>query len=173
MEGHKLKLSLGQGELIPLFKVTVKTTPFVEHFTRKGSCGCWAKLYPHLTRICRDRPVLSPLKSSSLCLPVPEQPRFLRILNFDKDSVTLSWGLPKKANGHITGYILQYQISMCLVCFEFRIEAGLVKESSQVWCTQRLPEGRLQFSIHFFPWKLPLLPFPVPHLWADSIISYW
>ncbi|XP_077642320.1 neural cell adhesion molecule L1-like protein isoform X3 [Lonchura striata] len=41
---------------------------------------------------------------------VPEQPRFLRILNFDKDSVTLSWGLPKKANGHLTGYILQYQI---------------------------------------------------------------
>ncbi|NWY53650.1 NCHL1 protein, partial [Chionis minor] len=41
---------------------------------------------------------------------VPEQPRFLRILNFDKDSVTLSWGLPKKANGHLTGYVLQYQI---------------------------------------------------------------
>ncbi|NXT29092.1 NCHL1 protein, partial [Syrrhaptes paradoxus] len=41
---------------------------------------------------------------------VPEQPRFLRILNFDKDSVTLSWGLPKKTNGHLTGYILQYQI---------------------------------------------------------------
>uniref|UniRef100_A0A8D0KR71 Cell adhesion molecule L1 like n=1 Tax=Strix occidentalis caurina TaxID=311401 RepID=A0A8D0KR71_STROC len=41
---------------------------------------------------------------------VPEQPRFLRILNFDKDSVTLLWGLPKKANGHLTGYILQYQI---------------------------------------------------------------
>ncbi|NXR33931.1 NCHL1 protein, partial [Zosterops hypoxanthus] len=41
---------------------------------------------------------------------VPEQPRFLRILNFDKDSVTLSWGLPKRANGHLTGYILQYQI---------------------------------------------------------------
>nr|XP_013035761.1 neural cell adhesion molecule L1-like protein isoform X1 [Anser cygnoides]XP_013035763.1 neural cell adhesion molecule L1-like protein isoform X1 [Anser cygnoides] len=41
---------------------------------------------------------------------VPEQPRFLKIMNFDKDSVTLSWGLPKKANGHLTGYILQYQI---------------------------------------------------------------
>uniref|UniRef100_A0A8B9GMP0 Neural cell adhesion molecule L1-like protein n=1 Tax=Amazona collaria TaxID=241587 RepID=A0A8B9GMP0_9PSIT len=41
---------------------------------------------------------------------VPEQPRFLRILNFDKDSVTLSWGLPKKPNGHLTGYILQYQM---------------------------------------------------------------
>ncbi|XP_069722351.1 neural cell adhesion molecule L1-like protein isoform X2 [Phaenicophaeus curvirostris] len=41
---------------------------------------------------------------------VPEQPRFLRILNFDKDAVTLSWGLPKKANGHLTGYILQYQM---------------------------------------------------------------
>uniref|UniRef100_A0A8C7E9A3 Neural cell adhesion molecule L1-like protein n=1 Tax=Nothoprocta perdicaria TaxID=30464 RepID=A0A8C7E9A3_NOTPE len=41
---------------------------------------------------------------------VPEQPRSLRILNFDKDSITLSWGLPRKANGHLTGYILQYQI---------------------------------------------------------------
>ncbi|XP_021265269.1 neural cell adhesion molecule L1-like protein isoform X2 [Numida meleagris] len=41
---------------------------------------------------------------------VPEQPRFLKILNFDKDSVTLSWGHPKRANGHITGYNLQYQI---------------------------------------------------------------
>lgn len=41
---------------------------------------------------------------------VPEQPHFLKILNFDKDSVTLSWGLPKRANGHITGYVLQYQI---------------------------------------------------------------
>lgn len=41
---------------------------------------------------------------------VPEQPHFLKIMNFDKDSVTLSWGLPKKANGHLTGYILQYQI---------------------------------------------------------------
>nr|XP_025040150.1 neural cell adhesion molecule L1-like protein isoform X5 [Pelodiscus sinensis] len=41
---------------------------------------------------------------------VPEQPRFLRILSFDKDSVTLSWGLPRKPNGFLTGYILQYQI---------------------------------------------------------------
>ncbi|XP_038627571.1 neural cell adhesion molecule L1-like protein isoform X1 [Tachyglossus aculeatus] len=41
---------------------------------------------------------------------VPEQPTFLRILNFDKDAVTLSWGLPKKANGRLSGYVLQYQI---------------------------------------------------------------
>uniref|UniRef100_A0A8C4YHL2 Cell adhesion molecule L1 like n=1 Tax=Gopherus evgoodei TaxID=1825980 RepID=A0A8C4YHL2_9SAUR len=41
---------------------------------------------------------------------VPEQPHFLRILNFDKDSVTLSWGLPRKPNGFLTGYTLQYQI---------------------------------------------------------------
>nr|XP_048713056.1 neural cell adhesion molecule L1-like protein isoform X3 [Caretta caretta] len=41
---------------------------------------------------------------------VPEQPRFLRLLNEDKDSVTLSWGLPRKPNGFLTGYILQYQI---------------------------------------------------------------
>ncbi|NWI09587.1 NCHL1 protein, partial [Crypturellus soui] len=41
---------------------------------------------------------------------VPEQPRSLRILSFDKDSITLSWGLPRKPNGHLTGYILQYQI---------------------------------------------------------------
>ncbi|XP_060622312.2 neural cell adhesion molecule L1-like protein isoform X1 [Anolis sagrei] len=41
---------------------------------------------------------------------VPEKPHFLKILNFDKDSVTLSWGPPKKPNGIITGYILQYQM---------------------------------------------------------------
>ncbi|XP_054832858.1 neural cell adhesion molecule L1-like protein isoform X2 [Eublepharis macularius] len=41
---------------------------------------------------------------------VPEKPHFLKILNFDKESVTLSWGPPKKPNGIVTGYILQYQI---------------------------------------------------------------
>ncbi|KAL7986183.1 hypothetical protein Chor_011349 [Crotalus horridus] len=41
---------------------------------------------------------------------VPEKPHFLKILNFDKNSVTLSWGPPKKPNGFITGYTLQYQI---------------------------------------------------------------
>ncbi|XP_030064382.1 neural cell adhesion molecule L1-like protein isoform X2 [Microcaecilia unicolor] len=41
---------------------------------------------------------------------VPEQPHFLKILSFDKDSVNLSWGIPKKPNGILTGYLLQYQI---------------------------------------------------------------
>ncbi|XP_029449318.1 neural cell adhesion molecule L1-like protein isoform X2 [Rhinatrema bivittatum] len=41
---------------------------------------------------------------------VPEQPHFLKILSFDKDSVTLSWGLPSKPNGILTGYLLQYQM---------------------------------------------------------------
>ncbi|XP_053147749.1 neural cell adhesion molecule L1-like protein isoform X2 [Hemicordylus capensis] len=41
---------------------------------------------------------------------VPEKPHFLKIVNFDKDSVTLSWGRPKKPNGIVTGYVLQYQI---------------------------------------------------------------
>nr|XP_033782422.1 neural cell adhesion molecule L1-like protein [Geotrypetes seraphini]XP_033782423.1 neural cell adhesion molecule L1-like protein [Geotrypetes seraphini] len=41
---------------------------------------------------------------------VPEQPNFLKILSFEKDSVTLSWGIPKKPNGILTGYLLQYQI---------------------------------------------------------------
>ncbi|ETE66846.1 Neural cell adhesion molecule L1-like protein, partial [Ophiophagus hannah] len=41
---------------------------------------------------------------------VPEKPHFLKILNFEKDSVTLSWGPPKKSNGFITGYTLQYQM---------------------------------------------------------------
>lgn len=36
MEGHKLKLSLGQGELIPLFKVIVKTPLFMEKLRWKG-----------------------------------------------------------------------------------------------------------------------------------------
>ncbi|XP_032066487.1 neural cell adhesion molecule L1-like protein [Thamnophis elegans] len=41
---------------------------------------------------------------------VPEKPHFLKLLNFEKDSVTLSWGPPKKPNGFIIGYTLQYQM---------------------------------------------------------------
>ncbi|ELW67542.1 Neural cell adhesion molecule L1-like protein [Tupaia chinensis] len=41
---------------------------------------------------------------------VPEQPTFLKVINIDKDTATLSWGLPKKLNGNLTGYLLQYQI---------------------------------------------------------------
>ena len=45
------------------------------------------------------------------CFPVPEQPTFLKVIKVDKDTATLSWGLPKKLNGNLTGYLLQYQIS--------------------------------------------------------------
>ncbi|XP_051010962.1 neural cell adhesion molecule L1-like protein isoform X3 [Acomys russatus] len=41
---------------------------------------------------------------------VPEQPSFLKVIKIDKDTATLSWGLPKKLNGNLTGYLLQYQI---------------------------------------------------------------
>ncbi|XP_066452410.1 neural cell adhesion molecule L1-like protein isoform X2 [Eleutherodactylus coqui] len=41
---------------------------------------------------------------------VPEQPQFLRIVSSDLDSFTLSWGPPRRANGILTSYILQYQI---------------------------------------------------------------
>ncbi|XP_019511054.1 PREDICTED: neural cell adhesion molecule L1-like protein [Hipposideros armiger] len=41
---------------------------------------------------------------------VPEQPTFLKVVQVDKDAATLSWGLPKKLNGNLTGYVLQYQI---------------------------------------------------------------
>ncbi|XP_077626284.1 neural cell adhesion molecule L1-like protein isoform X2 [Crocuta crocuta] len=41
---------------------------------------------------------------------VPEQPAFLKIIKVDKDTATLTWGLPKKLNGNLTGYLLQYQI---------------------------------------------------------------
>ncbi|XP_069875079.1 neural cell adhesion molecule L1-like protein isoform X1 [Dipodomys merriami] len=41
---------------------------------------------------------------------VPEQPSFLKVIKVDKDTVTLFWGLPKKLNGNLTGYLLQYQI---------------------------------------------------------------
>ncbi|XP_072454750.1 neural cell adhesion molecule L1-like protein isoform X4 [Notamacropus eugenii] len=41
---------------------------------------------------------------------VPEQPTFLKVIHADKDTVVLSWGLPKKAHGNLTGYSLQYQI---------------------------------------------------------------
>lgn len=47
------------------------------------------------------------------CFPVPEQPTFLKVIKVDKDTATLSWGLPKKINGNLTGYLLQYQISKC------------------------------------------------------------
>lgn len=46
-----------------------------------------------------------------LCFLVPEQPTFLKVIKVDKDTATLSWGLPKKLNGNLTGYLLQYQIS--------------------------------------------------------------
>ncbi|XP_054990879.1 neural cell adhesion molecule L1-like protein isoform X1 [Sorex araneus] len=41
---------------------------------------------------------------------VPEKPAFLKVLKVDQGSVSLSWGLPKKLNGNLTGYELQYQI---------------------------------------------------------------
>ncbi|XP_063662653.1 neural cell adhesion molecule L1-like protein isoform X4 [Pan troglodytes] len=41
---------------------------------------------------------------------VPEQPTFLKVIKVDKDTATLSWGVPKKLNGNLTGYLLQYQI---------------------------------------------------------------
>ncbi|KAB1264441.1 Neural cell adhesion molecule L1-like protein [Camelus dromedarius] len=41
---------------------------------------------------------------------LPEQPTFLKVIKVDKDTATLSWGLPKKLNGNLTGYLLQYQI---------------------------------------------------------------
>ncbi|XP_058419589.1 neural cell adhesion molecule L1-like protein isoform X2 [Diceros bicornis minor] len=41
---------------------------------------------------------------------VPEQPAFLKVIKVDKDTATLSWGLPKKLNGNLIGYLLQYQI---------------------------------------------------------------
>ncbi|XP_073087041.1 neural cell adhesion molecule L1-like protein isoform X3 [Manis javanica] len=41
---------------------------------------------------------------------VPDQPTFLKVIKVNKDTATLSWGLPKKLNGNLTGYLLQYQI---------------------------------------------------------------
>ncbi|XP_075854579.1 neural cell adhesion molecule L1-like protein isoform X2 [Microcebus murinus] len=41
---------------------------------------------------------------------VPEQPTFLKVIKVDKDTATLLWGTPKKLNGNLTGYLLQYQI---------------------------------------------------------------
>lgn len=41
---------------------------------------------------------------------VPEQPTFLKVIKVDKDTATLSWGLPNKLNGNLTGFLLQYQI---------------------------------------------------------------
>ncbi|XP_070247558.1 neural cell adhesion molecule L1-like protein isoform X8 [Myotis yumanensis] len=41
---------------------------------------------------------------------VPEQPTFLKVIKVDKDTATLAWGPPRKLNGNLTGYLLQYQI---------------------------------------------------------------
>ncbi|KAM6177271.1 neural cell adhesion molecule L1-like protein [Erethizon dorsatum] len=41
---------------------------------------------------------------------VPEQPMFLKVIQVDKDTATLSWERPTKLNGNLTGYLLQYQI---------------------------------------------------------------
>lgn len=41
---------------------------------------------------------------------VPEKPTFLKVQKVDRDTASLSWGLPKKLNGNLTGYVLQYQI---------------------------------------------------------------
>ncbi|KAG8516838.1 Neural cell adhesion molecule L1-like protein, partial [Galemys pyrenaicus] len=40
---------------------------------------------------------------------VPEQPTFLKVVKVDKDAATLSWGPPRRRNGNLTGYLLQYQ----------------------------------------------------------------
>ncbi|XP_056380110.1 neural cell adhesion molecule L1-like protein [Hyla sarda] len=40
---------------------------------------------------------------------VPEQPQLLRIVSSDLESFKLSWASPKRPNGILTGYVLQYQ----------------------------------------------------------------
>ncbi|XP_073794707.1 cell adhesion molecule L1-like a isoform X5 [Danio rerio] len=40
---------------------------------------------------------------------VPEQPHYLKATNFQKDAITLVWAPPHETNGHLTGYLLQYQ----------------------------------------------------------------
>lgn len=46
-----------------------------------------------------------------LCFPVPEQPAFLKVVKVDRDAATVAWGLPEKLNGHLVGFLLQYQTS--------------------------------------------------------------
>ncbi|XP_066100707.1 neural cell adhesion molecule L1-like protein isoform X1 [Saccopteryx bilineata] len=41
---------------------------------------------------------------------VPAQPAFLKVITVDRESATLSWGLPRELNGNLTGYLLQFQI---------------------------------------------------------------
>lgn len=45
------------------------------------------------------------------CSPVPGQPAFLKVVQIDRDTATVSWGLPQTPNGNLTGYVLQYQMS--------------------------------------------------------------
>nr|ACD88870.1 camel [Danio rerio] len=46
---------------------------------------------------------------SQLHKGVPEQPHNLKATNFQKDAITLVWAPPHETNGHLTGYLLQYQ----------------------------------------------------------------
>uniref|UniRef100_A0A7N8X882 Neural cell adhesion molecule L1-like protein n=1 Tax=Mastacembelus armatus TaxID=205130 RepID=A0A7N8X882_9TELE len=48
---------------------------------------------------------------------VPEQVPVLTASNAQKDSILLVWGPPLEANGILTGYLLQYHLSMYTLCY--------------------------------------------------------
>ncbi|KAA0706861.1 Processed neural cell adhesion molecule [Triplophysa tibetana] len=54
-------------------------------------------------------PSSSAVNSYLTLVLVPDKPHILRATNFQKNSITLVWAPPRKANGFLTGYLLQYQ----------------------------------------------------------------
>lgn len=48
----------------------------------------------------------------TLIFTVPEQVPILTTSNAQKDSILLVWGPPLESNGILTGYLLQYHLSM-------------------------------------------------------------
>lgn len=50
--------------------------------------------------------------TSLVILTVPKQVPILTTSNTQKDSILLVWGPPRETNGFLTGYLLQYHLSM-------------------------------------------------------------
>lgn len=62
--------------------------------------------------ICAYRHTWTCLCNDIFISVVPEQVPILTASNAQRDSVLLVWGPPLQANGILTGYLLQYQLSM-------------------------------------------------------------
>uniref|UniRef100_A0AAR2INZ1 Neural cell adhesion molecule L1 n=1 Tax=Pygocentrus nattereri TaxID=42514 RepID=A0AAR2INZ1_PYGNA len=62
---------------------------------------------------------------------VPDQVALFRAKDIQKHAVTLTWSPPVEANGFLTGYILQYQLSKSIQLLPVWRQPGFVNVSSQ------------------------------------------